>query len=141
MNFTIIVNQAKLTSYSQGAIKEYEKRLSRYCKSRLILIKKEKELQKYISSSSAFYFIFPSKKTLSSEELASIVEHSELSGQSNLVFLIGFSKDTLEQFLELSSCHGLSISSLHFSADMTAAVLYEQLYRSYRILRKEPYHK
>lgn len=141
MNFTLLINQTKLTSYSQGAIKEYEKRLSRYCKCRFILIKKEKELVKYLNNSAIFYFLKPSKKTLSSIEFANQIETLALSGQSHLCFFIGFNEDSFTCFSEISSLQLFSISSLHFSPDLTAAILYEQIYRSYRILRKEPYHK
>ena len=143
MNIKIIANTTKLNTASDGAIKEYGKRLSRYCKFHFYPCKKEKDALKHLSSSTTIFIVTPSKETLSSEELAKKLETLGLTGKSDLGFLIGFSEQFLTSFIEsyANPIEQLAISSLDLSPSLTSAVLSEQIYRGYRILRKEPYHK
>ena len=63
-------------------------------------------------------------------------------GHSEIIFFIGFSVEYLENCLANGQAmEQISISSLQFSAPLTSAVLSEQIYRAYRIINKEPYHK
>ena len=145
MNIKIIANVSKLSLASNGAIQEYSKRLSRYCKFNFYPCKKEKDAIKHLSSSATIFLVTPSKETLSSEELAKTIEYLGVSGQSDLLFLIGFSQQWIDETLrsnkQYQKIETLSISSLTFSASLASAVLSEQIYRAYRILNKEPYHK
>lgn len=140
MNIQIIILSKKLTPACEGALKEYEKRLSRYCKFSYITVKKEKDGMKYIKPTSSLFYITTSKNTLSSEEFASIIENMGITRMTDLIFFVGFSTDILAQTLN-SSLQDLSISSLTLSSSLTAAVLSEQIYRCYRIINQEPYHK
>ena len=143
MNIKIIANTTKLNTASDGAIKEYGKRLSRYCKFHFYPCKKEKDALKHLSSSTTIFIVTPSKETLSSEELAKKLETLGLTGKSELGFLIGFSEKFLTFLVEsyANPIEQLAISSLDLSPSLTSAVLSEQIYRGYRIMRKEPYHK
>ena len=143
MNIKIIANITKLNTASDGAIKEYGKRLSRYCKFHFYPCKKEKDALKHLSSSTTIFIVTPSKATLSSEELAKKLETLGLTGKSDLGFLIGFSEEFLNSFVDAyeNTIERITLSSLQLSTSLTAAVLSEQIYRGYRILRKEPYHK
>ena len=144
MNIKIIANVSKLNTASNGALKEYGKRLTRYCKFNFYPCKKEKDALKHLSSSSTIFIIEPSKETLSSEELSKKMEMLGLTGKSDLLFLIGFSKDWIETSvfsLPNASIEVISISSLDLSPSLASAVLSEQIYRAYRIMNKEPYHK
>ena len=143
MNIKIIANTTKLNTASDGSIKEYGKRLSRYCKFHFYPCKKEKDALKHLSSSTTIFIVTPSKETLSSEELAKKLETLGLTGKSDLGFLIGFSEQFLTSLIEsyANPIEQLAISSLDLSPSLTSAVLSEQIYRGYRIMRKEPYHK
>lgn len=140
MNIKIISNISKLNTAHDGCIKEYGKRLSRYCKFSFISLKKEKELSKYISPNVSYIFVTPSKHTISSEELATNINQLGISGKSDVTFLVGFSdKKWLDDFN--ATYTSISISPLSLSTGLTAAVLAEQIYRAYRIIKGEPYHK
>ncbi|MBS6560093.1 MAG: 23S rRNA (pseudouridine(1915)-N(3))-methyltransferase RlmH [Clostridiales bacterium] len=141
MNIKIIVNSSKITPASNGAVKEYGKRLSRYCKFHFFCCKKEKDAFKHLTPSTTAFSILPSKETLSSEQLSKKIETLGLTGKSDLLFLIGFSEEFLASAMEGIQIETISISSLNLSPSLTTAILSEQIYRAYRIMKKEPYHK
>lgn len=142
MNIKIIANNIKLNTATNGALKEYGKRLSRYCKFSFLSLKKEKEVVKHLSPSASIFCLIPSKSTISSEELAEKIKTLGITGHSEIIFFIGFSVEYLENCLANGQAmEQISISSLQFSAPLTSAVLSEQIYRAYRIINKEPYHK
>lgn len=142
MNIKIIANYTKLTVATEGAIKEYGKRLSRYCKFSFLSLKKEKDIAKHLSPSTSIFMITTSKQTISSEELADTIKTLGLTGHSDVVFFVDFSYETISSFVEeTQAITSTSISSLSFSTALTVAVLSEQIYRAYRIMNGEPYHK
>ena len=83
---------------------------------------------------------------MDSSTLASYIEEKGIQGFSNLHFLIGFTaanqdmEDTASLDL-LASMDSLSISNMTIGTDLLSLILEEQIYRAYRIMKKEPYHK
>jgi 23S rRNA (pseudouridine1915-N3)-methyltransferase len=76
----------------------------------------------------------------SSEDLAGAFREWELSGKSMIVFVIG--GDLGLSPAVLSRCDlCLSLSKMTFTHPMARFLLLEQIYRAFRILRGEPYHK
>ena len=79
-------------------------------------------------------------KMLSSEEFAKKIETLGVQGQSSIAFVIGGSiglgKDVLKR-----SDYALSFSKMTFPHQLMRVILLEQVYRGYRIINGEPYHK
>jgi 23S rRNA (pseudouridine1915-N3)-methyltransferase len=143
--------------YLQEGIAEYEKRLRPYVKLHIVelseekrplsaspaieSVSKEKEGVLAAIPESSFVIALDMKgQSWSSEELAGSFREWELSGQNQLVFLIG--GDLGFSPIVLARCDmRLSLSSMTFTHPMARLLLVEQIYRAFRILRGEPYHK
>ena len=79
-------------------------------------------------------------KQLSSEEFASKINEITVSGVSELVFIIG-SSCGLAQTVSQRANFRLSISKMTFLHQFARLLLVEQIYRAFKILKKEKYHK
>lgn len=130
MNFKIYLVGDKIDKFYTEAIKEYEKRLSRYCKIQLVHVKNEKQLLKNISDK--FYKILISSKgqQISSEELADKINLLGISGKSDIAIIIGVENIFCDEML--------SISPMEMELGLKATITFEQIYRSYRIINNEP---
>lgn len=159
MNITILcVGQIK-EKYFRDAIAEYQKRLSRYCKLQMIEVADEKtkenaseaendlirkkegeRLLKHIKDSDYCITLEIDGKMLTSEGLSKEIDRLGLAGKSSLVFVIGGSIGLDTAVLKRSD-YALSFSKMTFPHQLMRIILLEQIYRSYRIMRGEPYHK
>lgn len=159
MNITILcVGQIK-EKYFRDAIAEYQKRLSRYCKLQMIEVADEKtkenaseaendlirkkegeRLLKHIQDSDYCITLEIDGKMLTSEGLSKEIDRLGLAGKSSLVFVIGGSIGLDTAVLKRSD-YALSFSKMTFPHQLMRVILLEQVYRSYRIMRGEPYHK
>lgn len=135
--------------YKEGR-KEYEKRLSRYCKMKYTLLKNTKQLEKikasFLTSCEAskkqiFLWVHAGnhKSNMDSVKFAEFIEEKGIQGISSLTFLVGFPDE--EDFSSRIDACSLSISRMTIDSDLLSLVLEEQIYRAYRIIYKEPYHK
>ena len=79
-------------------------------------------------------------KMLSSEELAEKIDSLGIQGKSSIAFVIGGSIGLGEAVLKRSD-YALSFSKMTFPHQLMRVILLEQVYRSYRIINGEPYHK
>lgn len=79
-------------------------------------------------------------KSISSEELADLIEKVEISTQGKIVFVIGGSFG-LSQEVSNRSNYKLSFSKMTFPHQLVQLFLVEQIYRAYSILQNHPYHK
>ncbi len=79
-------------------------------------------------------------KQVSSEGLASLLHDQEIGGKGRVTFIIGgdlgLSGDVLARCDER-----LSLSPMTYTHQMVRLILLEQIYRAFRIMRGEPYHK
>ncbi|MDY3873086.1 MAG: 23S rRNA (pseudouridine(1915)-N(3))-methyltransferase RlmH [Roseburia lenta] len=159
MNITILcVGQIK-EKYFRDAIAEYQKRLSRYCKLQIIKVADEKtkenaseaendlirkkegeRLLKHIKDSDYCITLEIDGKMLTSEGFSKEIDRLGLAGKSSLVFVIGGSIG-LDTAVIKRSDYALSFSKMTFPHQLMRVILLEQIYRSYRIMRGEPYHK
>ncbi|MGN0352200.1 MAG: 23S rRNA (pseudouridine(1915)-N(3))-methyltransferase RlmH [Roseburia sp.] len=159
MKITILcVGKIKEKFFSM-AIDEYTKRLSRYCKLEIIevpdektdenasaveeMMVKEKEgerLLKNIKDSSYVIALAIDGKQLDSVELSEKIEKLGIQGISHITFVIGGSLGLSEKVLSRADFK-LSFSKMTFPHQMMRVILLEQIYRSYRIINGEPYHK
>ena len=145
--------------FFRDALEEYKKRLSRYCRVTEIEVVdektpdeagetevrqiKEKEGARLLSKirESAYVIALAiDGKSLSSEELAEKLGSLAINGQSHLQFVIGGSLGLSPEVLSRADMK-LSFSKMTFPHQLMRVILAEQIYRSYRILRNEPYHK
>ena len=142
MRFTIYLYQnKKMPAFFREAMQEYEKRLTRYCKITLNIIKKEKEWKSKVESAKNAVLIVPGGKALqlSSVELSQTIGQEESHGVSGREIYIP-SAEMLEYTSDKLS-DKLALSSFIHEPPMAGMILLEQLYRAYRILNGHPYHK
>ena len=159
MNITIISVGKIKEKYLTMAIDEYSKRLSKYCKLNFIQVQDEKtpdnasdvvnnkikeiegeRILKNIKDSAYVIALAIEGKHLSSEQLASTLDNLAVTGKSDIVFVIGGSLGLSSQVLSRAD-YLLSFSKMTFPHQLMKVILLEQIYRSYRIIKNEPYHK
>lgn len=145
--------------YLAEGIKEYSKRLGRYCNLRILEVEdektpenlsdkemeeaKRKEGERLISRipDQAFTIALSiDGKQLSSEELSEKLSDIMVGGTSHIVFVIGGSLGLSDEVLARSQMK-LSFSKMTFPHQMMRMILLEQIYRAFRIIKNEPYHK
>ena len=145
--------------YIRDGIKEYIKRLSRYCSIEIVEVEDErapenltdreidiikgKEGKRIISKISSNSYIIPldiKGKQMSSEELAGKMEDLMIDGINDLTFIIGGSLGLSDDVLARSHLK-LSFSKMTFPHQLMRMILLEQIYRGFRIIRGEPYHR
>lgn len=159
MKITILcVGKIKEAFYRQ-AIEEYAKRLSKYCKFEIIEVAdektpdkasdalemqiKEKEADRILEKlkEDAFVFTLEIKgKRYTSQGFADYIQKTTLQGKSHLVFIIGGSLGLHEKVLKRSN-QAISFSDMTFPHQLMRVILTEQIYRAFRIINGEPYHK
>ena len=154
MKITLITEK-----YLRDAIAEYSKRLSRYCKLEILEVADEKtpdqasevvensirdkegeRILKQIRDDMYVITLEIGGKMLSSEELAEKIDSLGIQGKSSIAFVIGGSIGLGEAVLKRSD-YALSFSKMTFPHQLMRVILLEQVYRSYRIINGEPYHK
>ena len=159
MKITIITVGKIKEKYLRDAIAEYSKRLSKYCKMEIIEVVDEKtpenasetmnetiksreaeRILKYLKDDAYVMTLEIQGKQMTSEELAEKIEKLGIQGTSHLIFVIGGSLGIRKKVLERSD-YALSFSKMTFPHQLMRVILLEQIYRSYRIIKKEPYHK
>ena len=132
-------------NYLKDATNEYLKRLSKYTKIELIELKDsniydEADLiLKNINDKDFVITLEIEGNKLTSKELSQKIE-SWLINNSNITFVIGGS-DGLDEKVKKRSNYKLSFSSLTFPHQLFRVMLLEQIYRSYKIINNETYHK
>ena len=140
MKITLVTVGKIKERYFEDAIREYAKRLSRYCKLDII---KEKEGQRILSNIKDGAYVIAlaiEGKMLTSEELAGRIQRLGVDGVGHIVFVIGGSLGLSGDVMKRAD-FALSFSKMTFPHQLMRVVLLEQVYRSYRIISGEPYHK
>ena len=79
-------------------------------------------------------------KMLDSVQLSQKIDNLGISGKSDIVFVIGGSLGLDKRVLDRADFK-LSFSHMTFPHQLMRVILLEQIYRSYRIMKNEPYHK
>ena len=145
--------------FLQEGIAEYEKRLRPYVKLQVVELQEEKRPQPASRANEALAIDKEGERILaslpegsfvialdvkgepwSSEELSEWIGERELSGQNLLAVVIGGDIGLSPAVLARSNLR-LSLSRMTFTHPMARFILLEQVYRAFRILRGEPYHK
>ncbi len=145
--------------YFRKACDEYLKRLSRYAKCEVIEVAdektpenapeaveraiKEKEGERLLAKwdETAYTFVLAiDGKQKSSTDFSAELENIMQSGKSRICFVIGGSLGLSDAVLKKADCL-LSFSKMTFPHQLMRVVLLEQVYRAFRIMKNEPYHK
>ncbi|RGO28174.1 23S rRNA (pseudouridine(1915)-N(3))-methyltransferase RlmH [Dorea sp. OM02-2LB] len=159
MKITILTVGKIKEKYLKDAIAEYAKRLNRYCKLEIVEVADEKtienasqvletqirdkeaeRLMKYIREDAYVITLEIKGKQLTSEELSEKINQLGIQGKSHIIFVIGGSIGLGDEILKRSD-YALSFSKMTFPHQLMRVILLEQIYRSYRIINGEPYHK
>lgn len=159
MRITLITVGKIKEKYLEDAIAEYAKRLSRYCKLELVQVADEKtpdrasaaeeeqikakegeRILAHVKDGAFVIALAIDGKELSSEELSAYLEHLAVTGTSHIQFIIGGSLGLSAQVLRRAD-YKLSFSRMTFPHQLMRVILLEQIYRGYRIMNGEPYHK
>ena len=159
MKITLIAVGKIKERYFEDAIREYSKRLSRYCRLEIIQVAdektpdgasealeeqiKEKEGRRILDQIREGAYVIAlavEGKQLDSLELAARMERLAVEGKIQLVFLIGGSVGLSKEVMRRAD-FALSFSAMTFPHQLMRVILLEQIYRSFRIRAGEPYHK
>jgi 23S rRNA (pseudouridine1915-N3)-methyltransferase len=159
MKITILAVGKIKEKYFTAAIQEYAKRLSRYCKLEIVEVadektpdkasereeelireKEGKRLLKQIREDAYTIALVIESKQFTSEEFAEKINTLGITGKSHILFVIGGSIGLSQEVLDRVD-EKISFSKMTFPHQLMRVVLLEQIYRGYRIISGEPYHK
>lgn len=159
MKITILCVGKVKEKFYRDAIGEYQKRLSRYCKLEIVEVAdektpdgasetvenqiKEKEGNRILSKIREEDYVIAlaiDGKMQDSVELSKNIQQLGVRGKSSIVFVIGGSLGLSKEVLKRAN-EKLSFSKMTFPHQLMRVILLEQVYRSYRIMNGEPYHK
>lgn len=159
MRITLVVVGKIKEKFYADAVAEYSKRLSRYCRLEIIQVADEKTpdgageaLERQIKEREGGRILAQLKEdayvvalaiqgqSMSSEQLAARLEQLAVSGKSQIIFIIGGSLGLSEAVLRRADFL-LSFSPMTFPHQLMRVILLEQIYRGFRIISGEPYHK
>jgi len=159
VNIQIICIGKLKEKYWTDAIAEYSKRLSRYCTLEIIELKEARlpdkaspadeenvkleegrAILKAIKDGTYVITLEILGKQLTSPELADKIQTLSIEGKSNVAFIIGGSLG-LSAEVSKRADYKLSFSRMTFPHQMMRVILLEQVYRGFKIIKNEAYHK
>lgn len=159
MKITVLCVGRIKEKYYTDAVKEYAKRLGRYCKLEILEVMdekipdgagkaleeavKQKEGEKLLSSLREGAYVIALElegKKLDSMAFSERLEKLGVHGVSHIVFIIGGSLGLSEEVKKRAD-EAISFSDMTFPHQLMRVILLEQIYRGYRIINREPYHK
>lgn len=159
MNITLICVGKIKEKYIKDAIDEYSKRLSKYCSLKIVEVDDEhapenlssadeeiikrregERIKRHIKDGSYVISLDILGKQQGSEEFAGFIEKLCVEGKSDVSFIIGGSIGLSGEILNASN-YKLSFSRMTFPHQLMRVILLEQIYRGFRIIKCEPYHK
>ena len=159
MNITFVTVGKIKEKYFRDAIAEYQKRLSKYCKLEIVEVADEKtpdnaseteetqtkqkeaaRILKVIKDNDYCIALTIDGKKRDSVHLAEHIEQLRIRGKSSLTFVIGGSLGLHDSVIQRAE-ETLSFSDMTFPHQLMRVILIEQIYRCFRIINREPYHK
>ena len=141
MKITLVTVGKIKEKYLEAAIAEYSKRLGRYCRLEIVQVADEKTPDKASELQEAQIRDKEGERILAHiEEMAAWMEDLGVRGESHLQFIIGGSLGLSQAVLNRADTK-ISFSRLTFPHQLMRVILLEQIYRSFRIIKGEPYHK
>ncbi|MDL2300754.1 23S rRNA (pseudouridine(1915)-N(3))-methyltransferase RlmH [Lachnospiraceae bacterium OttesenSCG-928-D06] len=159
MKITILCVGKIKDSFYREAIAEYGKRLQKYCNFQICEVadektpdkasKAEEELIKKKEGERILAKLKPEDfvctleiegKRYTSEAFAKMIDTAAISGKSHIIFIIGGSLGLHDMVCKRGNI-SLSFSDFTFPHQLMRVILSEQIYRGFRIIHGEPYHK
>lgn len=159
MKITILCVGKIKEKFYRDAIAEYEKRLSRYCKTEIVEVEDEKtpdkaspvmeeqirdkEGERILSKIKEDAYVITLEilgEKLDSVKFAGLIQKAAVEGKSHIQFVIGGSLG-LSKAVSARANRKISFSDMTFPHQLMRVILCEQVYRGYRIINGEPYHK
>lgn len=159
MRISIVCVGRVKEKFYRDALAEYAKRLGRYCKFEIVEVADEQTpdgagaaMEEQIKAKEAGRILGKIKedalvcaleitgRKLSSEQFAGWLERAAIDGRSTIVFVIGGSLGLHASVTQRADFH-LSFSDMTFPHQLMRVILSEQIYRGFRIINGEPYHK
>lgn len=159
MKVTVICVGKVKEGFYRDALAEYGKRLGKYCRLEIVEVSdektpdgasplleeqiKEREGRRILEKLREDAFVCTLEiggKKLSSEGFARWMENLTVGGTSHVTFVIGGSLG-LHESVSRRSDFSLSFSDMTFPHQLMRVILTEQVYRAFRIMHGEPYHK
>lgn len=159
MNVNIVAVGKIKEKYLKDAIDEYSKRLSRFCKLKIVEVPDEpmsdrpsdsekaqvlkKESQKIaaaIPQTDVLVTLCVEGKQVSSEKFADFFSDETVNGANSFTFVIGGSLGLSDE-IKVKSKMRLSFSEMTFPHQLMRVILLEQIYRAFKINANESYHK
>lgn len=159
MRITLVTVGKIKEKYLEQAIAEYSKRLGKYCRLEIVQVAdektpegassvveeqiKQKEGERILGQIKDNAYVIAlaiDGRMLDSVELSQKIEKLGIDGVSHIVFVIGGSLGLWDGVLKRAD-YKLSFSKMTFPHQLMRVILLEQIYRSYRIINGEPYHK
>lgn len=137
MKINIFIKKSKQTSEMQKALQEYYKRISPFCKLKLIEFTKSSDFSNKISSSEYIILVHKTFNLISSPDLAEKIKTITLYGNSTINMVL------LQDDVDFPLAHNdnFAISKLSLSYSLENLILTEQLYRAFTIINGKTYHK
>jgi len=155
MNISLFFVGKTSFDYLEKGISEYEKRIKRYIKFEIKIIKdiktgknmspqivKQKEGEKIIKQLKDSDFIIlldENGKQYTSREFAGFINNKMITGVKHIIFVIGGAFGFSEEIYKRANAK-LSLSKMTFSHQPIRLLFTEQLYRAFTIIKGEPYH-
>ncbi len=129
----------------QDAVAEYSKRINPYAKLEVIEVREdtvEKEGKEILSRMERGINVALDQhgESMDSEELASWIKSRIVEGSKEITWIIG-GPDGLSADVLKRSDLTLSLSKMTFPYQLARLILLEQLYRAFKIIKNEPYHR
>ena len=159
LNVNIICVGKIKESFFRDAIEEYSKRLNSYCSLNIIELKdekipnnpsekdnqiiKEKEgsnILSHIKKDTYIICLDLKGKQYTSEEFSQKINNISNNISSSITFIIGGSLGISQNVLKKSN-ESISFSKMTFPHQLFRVILLEQIYRAFKIMNNETYHK
>ncbi len=154
----VVVGKIKET-YIQTGINDFYQRLERFVNLNIIEVKaekignnlsggeieqvKEREGREILAKIPAGNYVIAldvKGKPMTSRGLAKSIQNLQLQGYSSITFIIGGALGLSPEVLNAAN-YSLSLSHMTFTHQMIRLILLEQVYRAFKIINGEPYHK
>lgn len=146
LKITVIAVGKLKERFWREACAEYLKRLEGYCKISVREVPDSNASQEAalildaIPEKTPVILLDIQGKPTSSEALAQMIEGYALEGDSHIVFVIGGSDGVTAEVKQRATMR-LSFGPITLPHNLARVVLVEQIYRAFKIIRREPYHK
>ena len=146
MKITLLTVGKIKEKYLNDLINDYKTRITKYYKIEIIELKdsnitnESNEILNYLNEKDFNICMDISGKEYTSVELSKIIDNTFTSGYGNITFIIGGS-DGINELVKNKCNLILFFSKLTFPHGLFRGILLEQIYRSFKILNNESYHK